>query len=80
MGLYGQGRKPGAVGTGDIPMSQDKAPPRYIQDGRGGGKVLNRTTSVNITAAQSEFLKVNNINLSGLVREAIETMRRKLGD
>ncbi len=53
------------------------AAPMYIKDA-AGVKVSGKVTSVNITAEQDAFLKVHHINLSGLVREAIEAARGRI--
>ena len=46
---------------------------RYIKD-KDGIKTEMKITSVNITEEQDKFLKINNLNLSKIVRDAINRL------
>ena len=48
---------------------------RYIKD-KDGNKTEMKVTSVNITQDQDTFLKDQNLNLSKIVRDAIEKLRK----
>lgn len=42
-------------------------------------KVKQVTTSVNVTTEQKKFLEENNLNLSAIVRDAIDELRKQKG-